>query len=57
MLFHYKAVDKDGNKKEGDIDAVSRDVAINSLQRRGLVFSSVTSAWARSFLQKYITLF
>lgn len=41
MLFKYSAVDQKGAKQDGEIDAVSRDVAIASLQRRGLVLSSV----------------
>ncbi len=41
MLFIYEAIGKDGNKKSGTIDAVNVDVAINALQRRGLVISSI----------------
>lgn len=41
MLFNYEAVDQSGAKQAGSIDAISRDVAISSLQRRGLVVSSV----------------
>ncbi|MEX0931628.1 MAG: type II secretion system F family protein [Candidatus Paceibacterota bacterium] len=43
MLFIYEAIGKDGNKKSGTIDAVNVDVAINALQRRGLVISSIKS--------------
>ena len=35
MLFKYKIIDKEGNKKDGQIEAVSKDSAIGSLQRRG----------------------
>lgn len=41
MLFAYTALDQGGQKQTGTIDAVSRDVAISSLQRRGLSVSSV----------------
>lgn len=41
MLFRYDAIDKDGAKQTGTMDAVSRDVAISSLQSRGLTLSAV----------------
>lgn len=41
MLFKYQAIDQGGGKQDGTIDAVSRDVAISSLQRRGLSVTSV----------------
>jgi type II secretory pathway component PulF len=41
MLFKYQALDQQGGKQSGTIEAVSRDVAITSLQRRGLTLSSV----------------
>lgn len=41
MLFKYQALDANGAKQDGTIDAVSRDVAITSLQRRGLSVSAV----------------
>jgi len=41
MLFNYTAVDQNGVENKGSIDAISMDVAITSLQRRGLVVSSV----------------
>lgn len=41
MLFQYEAIDQGGQKQTGSIDAISRDVAISSLQRRGLSISSV----------------
>jgi len=41
MLFKYKAIDGQGSNKEGEIDAASRDIAISSLQRRGLVIVSI----------------
>jgi type IV pilus assembly protein PilC len=41
MLFNYKALDNTGQEKMGAIEAVNVDVAITSLQRRGLVISSI----------------
>lgn len=41
MLFRYEALDSTGAKQEGTIDAISREVAISSLQRRGLTISLV----------------
>ncbi len=51
MLFKYKAVDERGLNKEGEIDAQSRDMAINGLQRRGLIIVSIVEEGKRkSFL-------
>lgn len=44
MLFNYEAIDGTGAKKQGSIDAVNVDIAIASLQRRGLVLSSINAA-------------
>lgn len=41
MLFNYKAIDKSGETKEGVIEAISIDVAINSLQKRDLIISTI----------------
>lgn len=40
-IFAYTAVDNDANQREGTIDAVSMDVAIAALQRRGLIISRI----------------
>jgi len=44
MLFTYEAIDQNGAKQSGTVEAVSRDVAITSLQRRGFSVSSVEEA-------------
>ncbi|MDQ5893442.1 MAG: type pilus assembly protein PilC [Patescibacteria group bacterium] len=44
MLFNYQAVDQTGAPKTGSIDAVNVDIAITSLQRRGLVITSINEA-------------
>ncbi len=43
MLFKYKALDEKGIPKEGSIDAVNKDLAISSLQRRGFIVVSIAS--------------
>ena len=42
MLFNYKAVDASGRPLAGSIDAINVEVAITSLQRRGLSLSAIT---------------
>ena len=37
MLFNYKALDNTGKSVTGSIEAVTLDVAIGSLQKRGLI--------------------
>lgn len=50
MLFNYQSVDQNGEQRDGSIDAVNVDIAISSLQKRGLVISSIKSADARKSL-------
>ncbi|MFA6295646.1 MAG: type II secretion system F family protein [Candidatus Paceibacterota bacterium] len=58
MLFNYEAVDNTGAKKVGSIDAINVDVAISSLQRRGLVLASIKNAEKDgSMLGRNITFF
>jgi type IV pilus assembly protein PilC len=58
MLFNYKAVDDKGVDTNGTIDAISIDVAISSLQRRGLVIKEVVpSGSGGSIFSKDFTLF
>ncbi len=58
MLFNYKAIDSTGVEREGSIEAVNIDIAINSLQRRGLVISTIKSPdEGTSILQKNFTWF
>jgi type IV pilus assembly protein PilC len=55
MIFKYKALDTNGNSKEGTIEAVSIEVAISSLQKRELVLSNITPVEDKSFLERNIT--
>ncbi|MES2134897.1 MAG: type II secretion system F family protein [Patescibacteria group bacterium] len=59
MLFKYQAIDSTGAKQDGTIDAISRDVAITSLQRRSLTISSIqeTETEKSSVFGSNITLF
>lgn len=44
MLFKYKAINQQGAETEGSIDAVTIDIAISSLQRRGFVITTIKPA-------------
>lgn len=60
MLFNYESITNIGEKKIGSIDASSKDSAISSLQRRGLIVSSIKEEAVKggilglSFLHKRI---
>lgn len=56
-LFVYKAVDEQGRAREGTIEAVSQEIAISAIQRRGLIVSSVSPAETESLFEKNITFF
>ncbi len=57
MLFNYKSIDQAGAEKVGSIDAVNVDIAIASLQRRGLVITTIHEQSTGSFLNMNIALF
>lgn len=58
MLFIYQAVDQGGAEKNGSIDAVNVDIAISSLQRRGLTIVAIDEEGkGKSFLNWNITWF
>jgi type IV pilus assembly protein PilC len=57
MLFIYKAVENSGLEREGTIDALNSEIAITSLQRRGLVVTSISEADKKSLLDTNISLF
>jgi type IV pilus assembly protein PilC len=52
MLFNYKALENSGKRVDGAIDAVSLDVAISSLQKRGLIVANIEPADKESWLLK-----
>ncbi len=41
MLFTYHALTNTGEKKEGSVDAPSKDLAIGAVQRRGLIVTAI----------------
>jgi type IV pilus assembly protein PilC len=53
MLFTYKAIDNTGEVKEGTVDAVTIDIAINSIQKRGLIISSINPVEDDAFKKKF----
>jgi type IV pilus assembly protein PilC len=57
MLFNYKALDNQGQEVGGSIDAVNVDVAIASVQRRGLVITSIHESTDGSGLNRRIKFF
>lgn len=57
MLFKYKAIDSSGRETEGSVDALNVDIAISSLQRRGLVVSTIGEAGEKSLLDRDFALF
>jgi len=50
MLFRYEALDREGNRQQGSIDASNADAAISSIQHRGLVIVSIKSTEKKSLL-------
>lgn len=57
MLFQYTAFDAGGAEKTGTVEAINQDVAISSLQRRGLVISSIAAVEENKGLFENIKLF
>lgn len=57
MLFNYTVLTPEGSQSKGQIDALSSDAAISSLQRRGFVVVSVTADQQKNFLQKKFSIF
>lgn len=57
MLFNYTVLTPEGSQSKGQIDALSQDAAISSLQRRGFVVVNVTPDVQKNFLQKKFSVF
>lgn len=53
MLFNYKALENTGAQRSGSIEAVSVDVAISSLQKRGLIITDIDSAEKERWYEKW----
>jgi len=43
MIFSYKAINSSGEPSEGTVDAINLEVAISSVQKRGLILSEINS--------------
>lgn len=54
MLFKYQGIDNKGAATHGTIEAATVDIAVASLQRRGLVISSIDDASKKSLLSSNI---
>lgn len=52
MLYKYNAIEQTGAKKDGTIEAVSMEVAIDSLQKRGLIIASIKPANEEAWYEK-----
>ncbi len=57
MLYNYEAITNLGEKKKGSIDAVSRDLAILSLQRRELIVLSIREEGIKNNILSKISFF
>lgn len=55
MIFIYTTINRNGQKETGTIDALSMDSAILSLQRRGLVLSSIKPKEQETDLLRYFS--
>ncbi len=53
MLYIYKALENNGAKKEGTIEAVSMEVAVDSLQKRGLIITEIDPAEKESWMTNF----
>ncbi|MFZ2769787.1 MAG: type II secretion system F family protein, partial [Minisyncoccia bacterium] len=53
MLYNYKALESSGESKKGSIEAVSIDVAIEGLQKRGLIIAEIEPAEKPSIFSKF----
>ncbi|MCA9353559.1 type II secretion system F family protein [Candidatus Nomurabacteria bacterium] len=51
MNFKYKAIDQTGKTKEGIVEAINKDLAIQALQKRGLIVSGIKSEEEKNVLE------
>lgn len=57
MLFHYKAISKTGEETAGVVEAFNVDIAINLLQKRGLVITKINSAEKKTIDLPFLSFF
>ena len=53
MLFNYQALDNTGKTTAGAIDAVNMEVAVGSLQKRGLIIVKLEPVEKESWLERF----
>ena len=51
MLFNYKAIDSQGEARDGSIVASYVDIAVSTLQIKGLIISSIDTVREKGFLK------
>src|ERR1035437_6167523 len=49
MLYKYTAISQSGEKSEATIEAISADVAISALQKRGLIIAQISGVDEKKF--------
>ena len=57
MIFDYKAINDTGSQSKGTIDALNKEVAISSLQRRGFIILDITEQGQKTGLFSNIQFF
>lgn len=57
MLFNYKAINNTGGNVSGTIEAINVDLAINTLQKRGLIISEIHSPEEKKSIFASISIF
>ncbi len=57
MLFTYKVIDQNNKQLTGQIETVSQDEALRSLQKRGFIVISVAKKDERNFVKKNLPFF
>lgn len=55
MIFNYQATTREGEAQNGTVDAPNVNLAIASLQRRGLIIVDIAPEGAGSFLTRHIS--
>ncbi len=55
MIFNYRVTTKDGQEQNGTIEAPNVNLAIGSLQRRGLIIIDITAEGAGTALSRFLS--
>jgi type IV pilus assembly protein PilC len=55
MIFSYKAINSSGEPSEGTVDAINLEVAISSVQKRGLILSEINPVEEAGGLKRRFT--